>query len=90
MSAEVSSALAKLDASLRIVRAQLERMRAALDVNEDQFLQSLADAAHQAEILRGLIRVERPDANWVDREDLDQLIHAVGSGSPSEAPTLQY
>ena len=90
MSAEFASALAKLDETLRIVRAQVERMRAALEVNEEQFNNSLADAAHQAQILRGLIRVERPDASWMDREDLDQLIHAVGSGGPSESPTLQY
>jgi hypothetical protein len=90
MSAEFASALAKLDESLRIVRSQLECLRAALEVNEDQFSRSLGDAAHQAQILRGLIRVERPDANWMDREDLDQLIHAVGSRGPSEAPTLQY
>jgi hypothetical protein len=90
MSSEFSCALAKLDESLRIVRSQLERMRAALEVNEDQFHRSLADAAQQAAILRSLIRVERPDANWMDREALDQLIHAVGSGSPSEVPTLQY
>jgi hypothetical protein len=90
MSAEFSSALAKLDESLRLVRSQMERMRAALEINEEQLSRSLADAAHQAKILRGLIRVERPDANWMDREALDQLIHGVGSGSPSEAPTLQY
>lgn len=90
MSAEFLSALAKLDASLQIVRSQMERLRAALEVNEELFHGTLAEAAHQAQILRGLIRVERPDANWMDREDLDQLIHAVGSGSPSEAPTLQY
>lgn len=90
MSAEFSSALANLDESLRSIRAQVERMRAALEMNEDQFNRSVSEAAHQAEILRGLIRVERPDANWIDREALDELILAVGSGSLGEASTLQY
>lgn len=90
MSAEFSSPLAKLDESLRIIRTQIDRLRAGLEINEDQFNRSLAAAAQQAAILRGLIRVERPDANWMDREDLDQLIHAVGGGSPSDAATLQY
>ena len=85
MTTAFSSALAKLDESLRSVRSQLDCMRAALDVNEDQLTRSLADAARQAEILRGLIRAERPDANWHDRENLDELLHAVADGSSGEA-----
>jgi len=85
MTAAFSSALAKLDDSLRSVRSQLESMRSALEVNEDQLTRSLADAVRQAEILRGLIRAERPDANWRDRENLDQLLHTVGSGEAHPA-----
>ena len=85
MTAAFSSALTKLDDSLRMVRSQLDSMRSALEINEDQLSRSLADALHQAEILRGLIRAQRPDANWLDREKLDQLIHAVGEHSPGEA-----
>ena len=44
-----------------------------------------ASGAYQAEILRGLIRAERPDANWHDRENLDELLHAVADGSSGEA-----
>jgi len=88
MTAAFSSALAKLDDSLRTVRSQLDCMRSALEVNEDQLNSSLADAVRQAEILRGLIRAERPDANWRDRENLDQLIHAVADSSSSDAHPL--
>ena len=85
MTAAFSSALSKLDDSLRSVRSHLDCMQSALEINEDQLNSSLADAVRQAEILRGLIRAERPDANWRDRENLDQLIHAVADGSSSDA-----
>ena len=85
MTAAFSSALAKLDESLRSVRSQLDGMRSALEVNEDQLTRSLAEAVRQAEILRGMIRAERPDANWRDRENLDQLLHAVADHSSSDA-----
>ena len=85
MTSAFSSALAKLDDSLRSVRSQLESMRSALEFNEDQLTRSLADAVRQAETLRGLIRAERPDANWRDRENLDQLLHTVGSGGANPA-----
>jgi len=85
MTSAFSSALAKLDDCLRNVRSQLDSMRAALEVNDEQFNRSLADAVHQAGVLRDLIRAERPDANWMDRDTLDQFILAVGDKPASEA-----
>ena len=85
MTAAFSSALAKLDDSLRSVRSHLDSMRSALEINEGELTRSLADALQQAEVLRGLIRAERPNANWSDRDNLDQLLHTVAERASREA-----
>jgi hypothetical protein len=77
MSSHCSSVLTDLDSSLEIIRSQLDRLRAGLDVDDNQLRISLTDANKQAEILRNLIRAERPDAHWRDRETLDQLLHEL-------------
>ena len=75
MSSPFSFALTKLDGSLRTIQSQLDCLRAALEVNDDQLSPSLTDARQHAATLRDLIRMERPDANWI--EALDQLIHEL-------------
>jgi hypothetical protein len=77
MSSPFSYALAKLDGSLQTFQSQLDRLRAALEVNDDQLSHSLKDACRYATVLRDLIRAERPDANWIDRRALDLLIQEL-------------
>jgi hypothetical protein len=77
MSSPFSSELAKLDGSLQSIQYQLDSLRAALEVNDDQLSTSVTEARQHATILRNLIRTERPDANWADRESLNQLIREL-------------
>ena len=69
-----SSALTRLDESLQSIRSQLDQLGAALEVNSEQLNNQLADAWVHGEALRDLIRAERPDAKWVDRESLGQVV----------------
>jgi len=77
MSSPFSPALTKLDGSLQTIQSQLDCLRAGLEVNADQLSHSLTDARQHAATLRDLIRAERPDASWIDRMALDQLIHEL-------------
>ena len=72
-----SSALTRLDDSLQSVRSQLEQLSAALEVNSEQLNNLLADAWVHGEAIRDLIRAERPNAKWVDRESLGQLVQEI-------------
>jgi hypothetical protein len=74
MTSPLSSALARLDDILATVHSQVARLRAALEVSDDQLSHSLLDARRQMATLRDLIRAERPDANWNDRRTLECLI----------------
>ncbi len=74
MSSPFSSALANLDDSLHRLHSQLDCLGAALDVDDDRLSHSLRDARHHAATLRDLIRAERPDAGWMDRRTLNQLL----------------
>ncbi len=74
MPSPFSSALAKLDDSLQSIRSQLDQLGAAMEVNSEQLNNLLADAWVHGEALRDLIRSERPDAKWLDRESLGQLV----------------
>lgn len=68
------SALVKLDSALQALQPKLERLRAGLEVNDDELVQALADARQHGAMLRHLVRTERPDAEWGDRRSLDELI----------------
>jgi hypothetical protein len=74
MSSPFLAALAKLDDSLQSIQSQIECLRAGLEVNETQLGNTLADARQHSTILRDLIRGERPDAKWGDRNTLEVLI----------------
>src|ERR1700733_12078006 len=74
MSTPFSSALARLDDSLLSIRNQLDQLGAGLEVNNEQLNNLLADAWVHGENLRDLIRAERPDAKWLDRQSLGQLV----------------
>jgi hypothetical protein len=74
MPSPFSSALAKLDDSLQSIRSQLDQLGAAMEVNSEQLNNLLADAWVHGEALRDLIRSERPDAKWLNRESLGQLV----------------
>jgi hypothetical protein len=74
MPSPFSSALAKLDDSLQSIRGQLDQLGAAMEVNNEQLNNLLADAWVHGEALRDLIRAERPDAKWMNRESLGQLV----------------
>ncbi len=74
MASPVSSTLTQLDDSVRAWQSQLDRLQAALEVDDEQLRRSLAKACQQAATLCDLVRAERPDAQWRDRKDLDQLI----------------
>jgi hypothetical protein len=72
-----SAALAKLDGSLQTVHSQLDCLEAGLDVNDDRLIRSLIDARQSAARLRDLVRTQRPNAKWSDREALRQLVHEI-------------
>ncbi|MFZ0704237.1 MAG: hypothetical protein WAM71_01450 [Candidatus Korobacteraceae bacterium] len=74
MSSPFSSALGRLDESLQNIRSQLDQLGAALEVNSEQLNNMLADAWVHGEALRDLIRAERPDVKWADRESLGQVV----------------
>lgn len=75
MPSRVWSALGQLDSNLQVVQLEVERLRAALEVSDDQSLRaSLMDACAHAALVRDLVRTERPDADWSDRESLELLV----------------
>ena len=84
MSSDFSSALANLDSSIEALQSQLDCLRAALDFNDQQVSTSLANADHHAAMLRDMVRAKRPDADWMDRGGLDQLIDGIGDPRPTE------
>ena len=73
MSSPISSALAKLDDCLQAVQMQVEYLRSGLEVDDAQLTTALEDACQNAAEVRELIRAERSDANWNNRESLDSL-----------------
>jgi hypothetical protein len=75
MASPVSSALAQLDGSLQALQSQIDRLQAALEVEDDPLRHSLTEACQKAAMLCDLVRAERPDADWADRPALDQIIH---------------
>lgn len=77
MPSPFSSALTKLDDSLLSIRSQLDQLGAAMEVNSEHLNNLLADAWVHGEALRDLIRAERPDAKWADRQALGQLVQDV-------------
>lgn len=74
MPSPFSSALTRLDDSLQSIRSQVEQLGAALEVNNEQLNNLLADAWLHGAALRDLVRAERPDAKWMDRESLGQVV----------------
>lgn len=88
MSPDFSSALANLDSSIEALESQLNCLRAALDFNDQKVSTDLAKADQQAAMLRALIRSRKPDADWMDRGDLDQLIDGMREATASEAPAM--
>jgi len=77
MSSPFSSVLTELDGSLQTIQSQLDCLRAALEVDDDQLGRSLTNARQHAAMVRDLIHAERPDADWKDRRALDQMIHEL-------------
>ncbi len=74
MSSPLFSALEKLDDSLQNVQSQVERLRAGLEVSDDQLLRTLSDAHQNALTIRDLVQAERPAAKWNDRNALENLM----------------
>lgn len=85
-SSDFSSALANLDSSIEALQSQLDCLRAALDFNDKQVTASLAKADRHAAMLRDLIRAKRPDADWMDRGGLDQLIDGMEDATAEAQP----
>lgn len=85
MSSDFSSALANLDISIEALQAQLDCLRAALEVNDETLSNSLANADHHAARLRDLIRARQPGVDWMDRRDLDQLINGMADAKLAES-----
>jgi len=77
MSSPFSSALARLDESLQNVQMEIECLGAALEVNDDRLIHSLADARQYAARLRDMVREQRPDAHWEDRNALGRLVQEL-------------
>ena len=75
MPSRVWSALGQLDCNLQTIQRELERLRAGLEVSDDQQLRGgLMDACGYAALVRDLVCAERPDATWSDRESLELLV----------------
>lgn len=74
MSSPISSVLATLDGNLQSIASQVGRLRASLELDDEQLKRMLTDARRDAAKVRDLIRAERPDAQWKDRGALDSLI----------------
>lgn len=69
------SALGRLDTSVKTIQSQVDRLRAALEVDDAELSRGLTEAHRDAALLRDLIFAERADAHWTDRAELDLLIH---------------
>lgn len=87
MSSDFSSALANLDSSLEALQAQLDSLRAGLEVNDAQVSSSLTAAGRHAAMLRDLILARQPGADWMTRGDLDQLINGMADPTQAEPQT---
>lgn len=74
MSSPLNSILANLDGSIQAAEIQIERLHAALLVDESQLAQVLTDACNQSDLLRERVESERPDANWNNRSGLENLL----------------
>jgi len=77
MSSAFWSELAKLDDSLLAIQSQVDWMRAGFEFDDDQLMQSLTSARQHGATVRDLIRAERTDAQWGDRESLERLVHEL-------------
>ena len=77
MSSAFWSELAKLDDNLQIIHAQVEWLRAGLEFDDQQLTGNLTEARGHGAAVRDLIRTERFDASWHDREGLERLIHEL-------------
>ena len=71
---EFASRVAELDGTLKAIRAEIESLRAALEIDDNQLSQDLTRARGQGAMLRDLIGVQRPDAKWTNRSGLDQVL----------------
>ncbi len=71
------TALTDLDSRVQAAEAQLERLYAALQFDEQSLLAILQDASVHATALADLIRAERPQAQWNDRPSLDSLLEQL-------------
>ena len=74
MSAPFLSALGDLDGKLQAAEAQLQRVSAALPLDDLALIQAFQEASRLADVLAALIRTERPQARWNNREELDSLV----------------
>jgi len=84
-----SSALIKLDGSLQAIQSQLDSLRAGLEIDDAQLSQSLMEARQHAATLRDLIRADRPDATWNDRNTLDQLVRELDIAAKARRDELR-
>src|ERR1700759_1250082 len=75
MSSPLFSALEQLDDSLQNVQAQVESLRAGLEVSDDHLLRSLSHEHESVLMVREMVHAERPTATWTDRSALEQLMH---------------
>lgn len=69
--------LSDLDSNVEAVESQLDRLYAALPVNEERLVQSFQTANRQATILSQQIEAERAGARWNDRASLEHLIQEL-------------
>jgi len=77
MSSAFWSELAKLDDSLLAIQSQVDWMRAGFEFEDGQLVQNVTEARRHGAAVRDLVRVERADAKWSDRESLERLIHEL-------------
>ena len=77
MSSAFWSELAKLDDNLQIIQSQVNWMRAGLEFDDGQLTESLTEARSHGAAVRDLVRAERADITWNDRDALERLIHEL-------------
>ena len=73
----LSTLLAKLDESIRVLETQVNRVGAGLDVARDEFVQNVNEARQHADAVREALCAQDPDVKWTNRESLDDWIREL-------------
>jgi hypothetical protein len=79
-----ASALTKLDDSLETLDSLVARLEAGLPVDEEQLAGMLRQACQESAALREIVCAEKPEADWSDRDQLQQLIAELEAAAEAQ------